>query len=47
MQLVFAGKAHPRDEQGKEQIRRIFRAAERLRGVVEIVYLANYDIELA
>lgn len=47
LQLVFAGKAHPRDEQGKEVIRQIFREAERLRGDLDVVYLANYDMELA
>jgi starch phosphorylase len=47
VQVVFAGKAHPRDEQGKELIRRVFRAAERLRDDVRIAYLEDYDIDLA
>jgi glycogen phosphorylase len=46
-QVVFAGKAHPRDEGGKEQIRRVFRAAEALRGAVPVVYLEEYDMGLA
>jgi glycogen phosphorylase len=47
IQLVFAGKAHPNDEPGKELIRKIFRIAERLREDVEIAYLEDYDMELA
>ncbi len=47
MQLIFAGKSHPRDEPGKELIRRVFRMAERLRNDIPIVYLEEYDIGLA
>ena len=47
VQLVFAGKAHPKDEGGKELIRRVFAAAERLRDRVRVVYLENYDLSLA
>jgi starch phosphorylase len=48
LQFVFAGKAHPHDNDGKAVIRRIFEAAailgdEKLR----IVYLENYEIALA
>ncbi len=47
LQIVFAGKAHPRDDDGKAVIREIFSAARRLRGRVSVVYLADYDMELA
>jgi starch phosphorylase len=47
VQLVFAGKAHPRDEGGKELIRKVFAAADRLRDRVRVVYLENYDMALA
>jgi starch phosphorylase len=47
LQFVFAGKAHPKDEPGKEMIRRIFEAAKALAGRVTVVYLENYDLELA
>ena len=47
LQLVFAGKAHPRDEAGKEAIRRVFAAAHRLADEVAVVYLADYDLHLA
>ena len=47
LQLVFAGKAHPRDEPGKEMIRRVFAAAQTLGDDVPVVYLPNYDMALA
>jgi len=47
LQFVFAGKAHPRDEPGKEGIRTILRAARDLGDDVPVVYLADYDLELA
>jgi starch phosphorylase len=47
IQLVFAGKAHPRDEGGKMLIRDIYRYIDQLKNKVEIVYLENYDMEMA
>lgn len=47
IQVVFAGKAHPRDDSGKRLIQQVFEAARTLRDDVKIVYLPNYDIELA
>jgi starch phosphorylase len=47
LQLVYAGKAHPQDTAGKEIIRSIFAASADLRGDVEIVFLENYDMNLA
>jgi len=47
VQLVFAGKAHPRDEAGKEIIRRLVHLAREIEPHVCIAYLADYDIELA
>ena len=46
LQLVFAGKAHPKDQEGKEVIRRVHEARDALRGVISVTYLANYDMEL-
>jgi starch phosphorylase len=46
MQLIYAGKAHPRDEGGKAVIRRIFEAAAALANDVRVVYLENYDMAL-
>jgi glycogen phosphorylase len=46
IQLVYAGKAHPRDEGGKEVIRHIFEASAALASEVRVVYLENYDMDL-
>ncbi len=45
-QLVFGGKAHPRDEGGKRMIRVVHEAAEALAGAVKIVYIENYEMDL-
>ena len=47
LQIIYSGKAHPRDEGGKAIIRRIFELSEKLRDVIKIVYLENYDMDLA
>ncbi|HEY0970462.1 MAG TPA: alpha-glucan family phosphorylase [Gemmatimonadales bacterium] len=46
LQIVFAGKAHPRDDVGKGLIRNIHAAAGSLREDVRVVYLQNYDMRL-
>ncbi|MBS0167468.1 MAG: alpha-glucan family phosphorylase [Nitrospira sp.] len=47
LQILFAGKAHPKDEPGKDMIRRIVQAAKQLERDVTILYLDNYDMTLA
>ncbi len=47
MQILFAGKAHPSDSGGKEMIRDLFTAAMRLGTDLRIVFLQNYEMELA
>ncbi|MFC1590766.1 alpha-glucan family phosphorylase, partial [Candidatus Omnitrophota bacterium] len=46
-QLVFSGKAHPRDWPGKEMIKRIVTKSSDLGDKVKVVYLENYDMGLA
>lgn len=46
LQIVFAGKAHPRDESGKALIRRIVQWGRDLVPEVRIAYLGNYDLAL-
>jgi starch phosphorylase len=46
-QVIYGGKAHPQDDDGKAVIRRIFEFATRLGDQVRIVYMENYDMELA
>lgn len=45
-QIVYAGKAHPRDDRGKEIIRHIFKVKKALRKNIHVVFLDNYDMEL-
>lgn len=46
LQLVFAGKAHPLDQEGKAVIRRLHELRQLLRGQVGIAYLPNHDMDL-
>jgi starch phosphorylase len=47
LQMVFAGKAHPRDIEGKQLIKSIHRYAKELEDQIKIVYLENYDMNVA
>ncbi len=47
LQILFAGKAHPHDEGGKQIIERIHKAAQAVDSDVDVVYLENYDMNLA
>jgi starch phosphorylase len=47
LQLVFAGKAHPADDEGKQLIRRVFQAGAELAGKIAVAYLPDYDMETA
>lgn len=47
LQIIYAGKAHPKDEAGKFLIERIFVIKEKLKDSIKIVYLENYNIEVA
>jgi len=47
MQVVFAGKAHPQDEEGKRLIQEILTRQREPRGGIRVAYLPNYDLELA
>jgi starch phosphorylase len=47
LQLVFGGKAHPKDQPGKELIHRIMQQVQALRGKIRAVYLENYNMDVA
>jgi starch phosphorylase len=47
VQILFAGKAHPRDEEGKEFLRAIANAAERPEFQGRLVFLNDYDMAMA
>ncbi|MCK4809921.1 MAG: alpha-glucan family phosphorylase [Candidatus Omnitrophica bacterium] len=47
IQLIFSGKAHPHDWPGKELIKKIISLSNQFDQDIKIVYLENYDMELA
>jgi glycogen phosphorylase len=47
LQVIYAGKAHPHDQEGKQFIQRIVQLKGMLGSDLKIVYLQNYDMELA
>ena len=47
MQFIFAGKAHPNDKPGQDLIKRIVEVAAMPQFVGKILFLQNYDMELA
>jgi len=47
LQIVLAGKAHPRDENGKHLIEQLCAHARDLAGTITVVYLPEYDMTLA
>lgn len=47
LQIIFAGKAHPRDGEGKEIIKHIFSIINSLKSEVKIVFLENYNMHKA
>jgi starch phosphorylase len=47
LQIIFAGKAHPQDDPGKEMIQQVIADAARLsNNLLRIIYLENYDWNL-
>ncbi len=47
VQFVFAGKAHPADKAGQDLIKRIVEVSKMPQFVGKIIFLQNYDMELA
>ena len=47
VQFIFAGKAHPNDKPGQDLIKRIVEVAAMPQFVGKIIFLQNYDMELA
>ncbi len=47
VQFIFAGKAHPADVEGQKIIKRIIEFSKRPEFIGKIIFLENYDIELA
>jgi starch phosphorylase len=47
MQVIFAGKAHPKDWSGKQLIEEIYDHIKKLESVIKIVYLEDYGMQMA
>ena len=47
IQLIFAGKAHPKDLAGKDLIKKIYQYTTLLKGQINIAYLENYNMDTA
>jgi starch phosphorylase len=47
VQIVFAGKAHPADEPGKQLIQNIYRTVKRAETGGRLVFIEDYDMNLA
>jgi len=47
IQFIFGGKAHPKDWPGKELIKKLFTIKENLKEHIKVVYLEDYNLELA
>ena len=47
VQIIFAGKAHPRDQQGKQLIQAIIDLASQPEFRRKVVFLENYDMSIA
>ena len=45
IQFVFSGKAHPKDEGGKQLIRDIFASAEQVVDDIPVAFIENYDMD--
>jgi len=47
VQIIFAGKAHPADEPGKQLIQKVYRTIKRAETGGRLVFLEDYDMNLA
>ena len=46
IQVIFSGKAHPNDKEGKDLIYEIVSKSKSLFGSIKVIYLENYDMWL-
>ena len=44
IQIIFAGKAHPNDSEGKDLIENVINNSKKLFGKIKVVYLENYNM---
>lgn len=47
IQIIYSGKSHPSDYAGKSLIETVFNYINKFKGKINIVYLKNYDMDIA
>ena len=47
IQIIFAGKAHPRDAEGKEYLRRVIELTREHPFFGKVIFIENYDMNIA
>ncbi|MFP4402920.1 MAG: alpha-glucan family phosphorylase [Candidatus Woesearchaeota archaeon] len=47
IQIIYGGKAHPSDTQGKEVIKKIIDHMKQVKDKIKVCYIENYNIEIA
>jgi len=47
IQVIYAGKAHPHDDNGKKLIQGIYGYGDKLKGWVQVVFLPGYNMDTA
>lgn len=47
IQIIYSGKAHPNDMEGKKMIERIFSYIQKLKGKIRIAFVRDYKMETA
>ncbi|MEF9437739.1 MAG: alpha-glucan family phosphorylase [Candidatus Mariimomonas ferrooxydans] len=47
IQIVYSGKAHPMDIEGKQMIEKLFSYIQMLKGKIKLVFIENYNMESA
>lgn len=46
IQIIYAGKAHPKDGAGKDSIRKIFQIMKTFNGNIKMTFIHNYDMSI-
>lgn len=46
IQIIYGGKAHPKDGSGKDTIKKIYNTMKSIGGKVKITYIHNYDMTI-
>ncbi len=47
IQIIYSGRAHPKDTDGKRLIEKIFSYIRRLKGRIKVAFVQNYNMEIA